>query len=1003
MYKKSIYYVSFIFLLVLSTASYGVVVIGNWEDDSLDGWEICTFSPEGNTVLTPGDTNGVTLDSGSLKMVNDLGEYKFALIFNLQNNDLADDFFANHTFMLDVTRLASEWTISGSNYNGLKLIVNSDAGWDDLGNDIGSYWSPSEGDVTLTASWDYSAIKAELDPETTTYVEFIIVTTNNGYSDGGIYYLDNARLFGSVFAHDPDPEDEETEVPTEPTLRWTMGDPADTHDVYFGTDEDVVTDASRSSDPCDVLVKQDHNTNSINIADEVGTLEFGETYYWRIDEVNENAWAPAGSPWKGDVWSFTTGHYLTVEDYEDYASTNDLKDVWHVSGSDISIENTIVNNGLSSMQYDYTNDIEPYYTEAYANTSGLNSLGFGTDWTKQDVKVLSLYFKGYLPAGSFTVNPGPPVTYTIESDGWDIYDVADGFRYAYKVINTNNPPGSITAKVESIENTDAWAKAGVMMRYTLDAGSQTAYVVMTPGNGVSFQWRDVANGTTEYTNVTGVTAPQWVRLSYGSFTVDEVFYNYKGEYADGSIAEPDEEDWQLIDYANITTGLDWYIGLCVSSHTEAALCTAEFSDVNMTGTISGDWTSQDIGIQSNEGEPMYVVLQDSDSNAIVYHDDSNATQIATWTEWRILLDEFVDVNLKDVQKIYIGIGDPCSGGTGTVYFDDIRLRAPECILSERSPDFAKADYAPASYPESGDCVIDYREIEIMGRDWLVYDEVITTTNPGTDNLVAYYPLDSNTGTTAIDAVGDHNGTLSDEGVTWLSPGLMGTSAVSVDGGEGSRISIGDWDPVGPNGLTLSAWVKWGGTTGNPGDQSQGIICKRDGWSEPNQLQFMFEVDTPGSNGAIQFRQHDTAGTDVSTAPGAMIPFIGRWAHVGATYNGTIATIYINGRAVGSGPFSMAIGTDTGMVIGNINSDSWPNCPGTFYGDIDEVKIYNRAMMSEEVAYLADLTPEDNEHQVPVPSPAELYEGESKGSRSVNFRDFASLALMWLEEDLSLKM
>jgi len=455
--------------------------------------------------------------------------------------------------------------------------------------------------------------------------------------------------------------------------------------------------------------------------------------------------------------------------------------------------------------------------------------------------------------------------------------------------------------------------------------------------------------------------------------------------------------------------LDWYIGLCVSSHNEVELCTAEFSDVNMTGTITGEWDSNDIGIQSNEGEPIYVTLEDSEDSTTIYHDDPNATQIGVWTEWRILLDEFVDVNLKDVQRMYIGIGDkddPCAGGTGTVYFDDVRLYAFECVLSERSPNFAKADYAPASYLESGDCVIDYREIEVMGRDWLVDDDVIATTNPGTDNLVAYYPLDENEGDTAEDVVGDHNGTL-EQGVTWLSPGLLGYSAVHIDGyDDGSRISIGDWNPAeGTGELTLALWIKWAGPRDPHQGQPQGLICKRDGWNA-NELQFMFEMDTPDAavlRGSIALRQYSAAETDVFSPAGTMTPFIGRWAHVAATFDGTTARLYLNGREIASGPFSFASGTDAVMTIGNNNSSSWPDCPGSFNGDMDEARIYNRALTAAEVAYLADLTPEDNEHHVPVPSPAELYEGESEGSRSVNFRDFASLALMWLEEELSLKM
>jgi len=71
----------------------------------------------------------------------------------------------------------------------------------------------------------------------------------------------------------------------------------------------------------------------------------------------------------------------------------------------------------------------------------------------------------------------------------------------------------------------------------------------------------------------------------------------------------------------------------------------------------------------------------SGTSATVYHDDSNAAVIDTWTEWNIDLQEFSDtgVVLTDVSKLAIGFGDksnPQPGGSGMMYFDDIRLYRP---------------------------------------------------------------------------------------------------------------------------------------------------------------------------------------------------------------------------------------------------------------------------------------------------------------------------------------
>ncbi|MBA7665019.1 hypothetical protein ES703_73085 [subsurface metagenome] len=81
---------------------------------------------------------------------------------------------------------------------------------------------------------------------------------------------------------------------------------------------------------------------------------------------------------------------------------------------------------------------------------------------------------------------------------------------------------------------------------------------------------------------------------------------------------------------------------------------------------------------SNAAEPMYVVLNGS---AGVDNDNPNAAQVTTWTEWTINLQVFADqgVNLTNVNSITLGLGNrsnPVAGGSGMMYFDDIRLYAP---------------------------------------------------------------------------------------------------------------------------------------------------------------------------------------------------------------------------------------------------------------------------------------------------------------------------------------
>jgi hypothetical protein len=126
-----------------------------------------------------------------------------------------------------------------------------------------------------------------------------------------------------------------------------------------------------------------------------------------------------------------------------------------------------------------------------------------------------------------------------------------------------------------------------------------------------------------------------------------------------------------------------YIGLALTSHNVNAICKAKFSDIKTTGSVTPDtWTNEVIGtttMLSNDPEPMYVAIANSSgSPAVVYHDNPDAAQIDTWTEWNINLQDFANqgINLTDVDSIAIGFGNknnPQAGGSGKMFFDDIRL------------------------------------------------------------------------------------------------------------------------------------------------------------------------------------------------------------------------------------------------------------------------------------------------------------------------------------------
>ena len=111
-----------------------------------------------------------------------------------------------------------------------------------------------------------------------------------------------------------------------------------------------------------------------------------------------------------------------------------------------------------------------------------------------------------------------------------------------------------------------------------------------------------------------------------------------------------------------------------------------YSEAEMTLTYPRDWTENGVstltiwfrGDLANAAETLYVALN---GNAIVTNDNLDAAQVTTWTQWTIDLQAFAGqgVNLANVNTIALGLGNkknPVAGGSGTMYFDDIRLYRP---------------------------------------------------------------------------------------------------------------------------------------------------------------------------------------------------------------------------------------------------------------------------------------------------------------------------------------
>jgi len=484
----------------------------------------------------------------------------------------------------------------------------------------------------------------------------------------------------------PNPTNGAVGVKPSVTLRWDAGAVAASHEVYFGSDADTVKNATTTSPEYKgpkALGEESYDP---------GGLSLSTAYYWRIDEVNG---VNPDSPWAGNVWSFTTSDFFVIDDFEDYdAGENQIWFAWHDglgygtpgsadyfagngTGAAVGDENTlsyteetIVHGGSQSMPIAYDNNKQGYAYYSEVEYTLIDQ----RDWTDEGVANLSLWFRGN-PASVGSFVEGPVGTYTITGSGTDIWDQSDEFHFAYKTLAG---AGSIVAKVESVGDTDDWAKAGVMIRETLDADSRHAMMIVSYASGVSFQRRIETGGVSTDDTTADITAPYWVKIERGLAGNFSAYSSVNGS------------SWQKVGVSeSIQMGTNVYIGLAVTAHNAGATCEGVFTNVTTTGTVGQQWANQDIGIVSNDTEPLYVALSNSTGTpAVVVHDNPAAANIDTWTEWIIPLQAFADqgINLTNVDSIAIGLGNQGNmatpGGSGKMYIDDICLYRPSEAAEE---------------------------------------------------------------------------------------------------------------------------------------------------------------------------------------------------------------------------------------------------------------------------------------------------------------------------------
>jgi O-glycosyl hydrolase len=178
-------------------------------------------------------------------------------------------------------------------------------------------------------------------------------------------------------------------------------------------------------------------------------------------------------------------------------------------------------------------------------------------WTTTDVGSVGI-------AGGASFSNG---VYTVNGSGGDIWNNADAFHLMQQPVGGAS---EIRARVASLQNSDPWAKAGVVLRDGTAAGAINAAMLVTAGNGVAFQVRASASSATTSTVVGGVAAPCWVRLVRTAGNLISGYYSLDGIHwiQTGSST--------ALGFNNVASA-----GLAVTAHNNASNCVAAFDSVTV--------------------------------------------------------------------------------------------------------------------------------------------------------------------------------------------------------------------------------------------------------------------------------------------------------------------------------------------------------------------------------------------------------------------------------------
>ena len=468
---------------------------------------------------------------------------------------------------------------------------------------------------------------------------------------------------GYPYAMALSPKDGAIHEDTWVNISWRPGDYAVSHDVYIGDNFDDVNDGAEGT-----FVGNQAGTFIV-----VGFPGFaypdglvpGATYYWRIDEVND---AEPNSPWKGEIWSFSIPPKTAY--FPDPANGAEVVDL----------------------------DVQLSWTGGFG--SKLHTVYFGESFEEVDSAT------GGQTQGSTTYIPGilkMAKTYYWRVDEFDIIETHKGNVWSFTtegaVVALNPANGAMDVTQTPVLTWAPGLGATHEVYFGVDAASlelkasgNLGSESFEPGQlewNTTYYWRiDEANSANTDSPWTG---PLWSFTTANFLIIDDI-----ENYNDIDEGEPDSNRiynaW-VDGYDDPTNGsqvghLDppFYEETIVHNGNKSMPMSYDNSvgksEATLTLTSNRDWTVKGVdtltiwfrGDSGNTAENLYVALN---GNTRVDNDNPDAATLTRWTPWNIDLQTFADqgVNLTNVDSITLGLSS-VTGGTGMMYFDDIRLYPP---------------------------------------------------------------------------------------------------------------------------------------------------------------------------------------------------------------------------------------------------------------------------------------------------------------------------------------